>query len=241
MSAVLIAAQVIAVWLITDFLSGVFHWLEDAYGDPSWPVVGRHVTKPNILHHYAPRAFVSNSWFLSSRLLLAICAFITGATIALGVFNWMIALAMVLGLNANQVHKWSHRSRRENGPVVGMLQRLHLIQSPSHHHRHHVQGKDSHYCVLTDFLNPVLDGLGFWRGLEWVFARLFGVTRRDDEAMARTVLRQDPAIFGPHLEAVRQQVERQARAKALADPAQRKTAPDTVRGGFVREPEAQRP
>lgn len=241
MSVLLVIAQVIAVWLVTDFLSGVFHWLEDAYGDPTWPIVGRHVTKPNILHHYAPRAFVTNSWFLSSRLLLAICALITIATLALGVFNWMIALAMVLGVNANQVHKWSHRSRHENGPVVGMLQRLHLIQSPSHHHRHHVQGKDSHYCVLTDFLNPVLDGIGFWRALERLIALVFGAQRRDDATMARAVLQQDPAIFGSHLEAVRQQVARQARAQALADPAEHKTAPDIVRGGRGREREAQRP
>jgi ubiquitin-conjugating enzyme E2 variant len=240
-SVLLVALQVVAVWLVTDFLSGVFHWLEDAYGDPSWPIVGRHVTKPNILHHYAPRAFVTNSWFLSSRLLLAICATITAITLVLGVFNWMIALAMVLGLNANQVHKWSHRSRRENGPVVRLLQRARLIQTPSHHHRHHVQGKDSHYCVLTNVLNPVLDGLGFWRGLEWGMAKLFGVRRRDDEAMARQVLQQDPGIFGPHLEAVRQQVARQARAHAVVDPPERKTAPDKVRGGHERGRVAQRP
>ncbi|MCE2903041.1 MAG: fatty acid desaturase CarF family protein [Gemmatimonas sp.] len=240
MSVLFIVAQVVAVWLVTDFLSGLFHWIEDAYGDPSWPIVGRHVTKPNILHHYAPRAFVTNSWFLSSRLLLAICATITVITLAFGVFNWMIALSMVLGLNANQVHKWSHRSRRENGPIVGLLQRLHLIQSPSHHHRHHVQGKDSHYCVLTDFLNPVLDGLGFWRGLERGIARVFGVQRRDDQTMAEMVLVRDPGIFGPHLEAVRQQVERQARVRTQAQPQECKTAPDMVRGGAF-DAEAQRP
>ena len=203
-------AQVIAVWLATDLLSGVFHWMEDAYGDPAWPVVGRHVTKPNVLHHYVPRAFVTNSWWRSSRLLLGICTVITLTTLALGWFNWMVALAMVLGLNANQVHKWSHRSRRENGPVIGWLQRVHLLQSPSHHHRHHVHGKDSHYCVLTDFLNPVLDGVGFWRGLEWLVARVLGVQRRDDHAMAQRVLAEDPAVFGTYVDVVRQQVEREA-------------------------------
>ena len=208
MSILIVIAQVLAVWAITDFLSGVFHWLEDAYGKPTWPIVGRHVTKPNILHHYVPRAFVSNSWFLSSRLLLAICTLIVAITVAAGVFNWMIALAMVLGVNANQVHKWSHRSRRENGPVVTLLQRLRLVQSPLHHQRHHQYGKDSNYCVLTDFLNPVLDGLGFWRGAEWVIHRVLGVARRNDEAMAREVLQSDPDFFGEHLETVRQQLAR---------------------------------
>ncbi len=212
MSVIIVIAQVLAVWALTDFLSGVFHWLEDAYGKPTWPVVGRHVTKPNILHHYVPRAFVTNSWFLSSRLLLAICTGIAAVTVAMGVFNWMIALAMGLGVNANQVHKWSHRSRRENGPLVTLLQRLQFVQSPAHHQRHHLQGKDSNYCVLTNFLNPVLDGLGFWRGAEWLIRRVFGVARRNDEVMAREVLESDPGFFGEHLEAVRQQVARHGAA-----------------------------
>jgi hypothetical protein len=37
---------------------------------------------------------------------------------------------------------------------------------------------------------------------------LFGVRRRDDEAMAREVLATDPDIFGPHLGAVQQQMAR---------------------------------
>ncbi len=202
-----ILGQVIMVWLVTDFLSGVFHWLEDAYGDPSWPIVGRHVTKPNLLHHFAPRAFVTNSWFLSSRLLLAICVVITLGTWWLGMFDWRVALAMVLGVNANQVHKWSHRTRRENSAVVRLLQRLRLVQSPAHHHRHHVDGKDSHYCVLTDFLNPLLDGVRFWRGLEWLIARVTGVRRRDDGMMARRVLAEDPQCFGSYLGSVQRQLE----------------------------------
>ena len=107
MSVIVVIAQGLAVWVVTDFLSGVFHWMEDAYGKPTWPIVGRHVTKPNILHHYVPRAFVTNSWFVTSRSLLALCTVIVAITVALGVFNWMVALAMMLGANANQVHKLS--------------------------------------------------------------------------------------------------------------------------------------
>ena len=202
----MVVLQVVGIWLLTDFLSGVFHWLEDAYGNPFWPLFGRHVTKPNILHHYIPRAFVTNSWFLSSRLLLLICTLIVLVTVVLGVFNWMVALAVLIGVNANQVHKWSHRTRQENGPLVTLLQRVRLVQSPSHHHRHHIHGKDSHYCVLTDFLNPILDRARFWRGLEWGIARLFGVRRRDDEAMALDVLAREPGFFGENLALMRRRV-----------------------------------
>jgi ubiquitin-conjugating enzyme E2 variant len=198
--------KVALVWLATDFLSGFFHWLEDTYGNPFWPVVGRHVTKPNILHHYVPRAFVTNSWYLSSRLLILVCALVVAVTLALGVFSWMVALAVLMGVNANQIHKWSHRTRRENARLVTLLQRLHLIQSPSHHHCHHTRGKDSHYCVLTDFLNPVLDGVGFWRGLEWTIAHVFGVPPRNDEEAALRVIAREPEFFGEQLDVVRERV-----------------------------------
>ena len=66
--------------------------------------------------------------------------------------------------------------------------------------------------MLTDVLNPVLDGLGFWRGAERAIERVFGVARRNDEVMAREVLASDPAFFGEHLEAVRQQVARHGAA-----------------------------
>lgn len=206
MAVALVATQVVSTWLATDFLSGFFHWLEDSYGSPSWPIVGRHVTKPNILHHYVPRAFVNNSWYLSSRLLILVCTLIGVVTLTVGAFNWMVAVAMLLGVNANQVHKWSHRTRRENGRFIGLLQRVRVIQSPSHHRRHHVHRKDSHYCVLTDFLNPVLDRARFWRGLEWFIERSFGIKRRDDEAMAVQVLHREPEFFGDNLDLMRQRV-----------------------------------
>ena len=206
MAVAAIFGQAVLVWLAVDFLSGVFHWLEDAYGSPFWPVVGRHVTKPNILHHYVPRSFVTNSWYLSSRLLLLICSLLALTALALDVFSWQVALGLLIGVNANQVHKWSHRTRHENGPIVVFLQRAHLVQSPSHHHRHHIAGKDSHYCVLTDFLNPVLDGIGFWRGVEWVIFRITGVRRRNDEAMAEEVLRREPEFYGVNTEVIRQRV-----------------------------------
>jgi len=102
-----------------------------------------------------------------------------------------VILAAVLGANANQVHKWSHRTKAENGPVIALAQRLWVLQSPSHHHQHHVEGKDSHYCVLTNFLNPVLDTSRFWRGLEWLLRRA-GIEKRSDDLMLAEVLRQEP-------------------------------------------------
>jgi ubiquitin-conjugating enzyme E2 variant len=176
---------------VVDLISGVVHWFEDSYGHPSLPFVGRRITRPNLLHHFRPRAFVSHSWYSSSQLLL----FGSLAAIAIawfiGKLSPMVVLGAVLGANANQVHKWSHQTPAENGPVIDLLQRLRMIQSPRHHLRHHSGGKDSHYCVLTQLLNPVLDCFRVWRGLEWAL-RPFGLERRNDDRLLAVVLSEDP-------------------------------------------------
>jgi ubiquitin-conjugating enzyme E2 variant len=185
-------------WLAIDLISGVIHWVEDSYGHPDYPFVGRRVTRANLLHHARPRAFVRNSWYASSELLLAACVSALLIALAAGRLSPMVVLAAVLGANANQVHKWSHRTARENGPVIAALQRVGLIQSPAHHHRHHVDRKDTHYCVLTNLLNPVLDRLRFWRGLEFLIERVFGVRKRDDDAMLALVLAREPDFLSGH-------------------------------------------
>ena len=50
----MVLIQVIACVVVVDFLSGLFHWLEDAYGRENWPITGTLITRPNILHHHSP-------------------------------------------------------------------------------------------------------------------------------------------------------------------------------------------
>lgn len=191
----MMVAKLIATWLITDFISGCVHWLEDSYGHPHFPIVGRYVTKPDLLHHCNPRKIVTNSWFSSSDVLLVVCLVALVAAFAVGKLSPMVFLAATLGVNANQVHKWCHRTRLENGALIVAMQKLRLVQSPRQHIRHHLGRKDSCYCVLTDFLNPVLDGCRFWRALEFLIATLFGVQKRDDDALLALVLSEDPTFL----------------------------------------------
>jgi ubiquitin-conjugating enzyme E2 variant len=194
MEAIELLLRIAATWLAVDWISGFVHWVEDSYGRPSMPFVGRRITKPNLRHHFRPRAFVTNSWYASAELLLFSCLAALIAAWLLGRLSPMVVLAAALGVNANQVHKWSHRTAAENGPFIVMAQRLRLIQSPDHHQRHHAHGKDSHYCVLTDLLNPILDRCRFWRGLERVVA-LAGLEKRDDDALLASVLLEEPGFL----------------------------------------------
>ena len=58
-----------------------------------------------------------------------------------------------------------------------------------------MESKDAAYCVLTGFLNPILDGCRFWRSLEWVIFAVLRVRKRDDDEMLALVLAEDPAFL----------------------------------------------
>ena len=102
------------------------------------------------------------------------------AAAALGLLCWQVWLFALIGTNANQVHKWAHLPPRRVPRPVRWLQRLGLLQSFEHHAHHHRHDKNSHYCVLTQALNPLLDATGFWRLLERLLVPIFGTTRRTE-------------------------------------------------------------
>jgi ubiquitin-conjugating enzyme E2 variant len=166
--------------LAADFVSGFVHWFEDAYARKDTPIIGRLLADANIEHHSRPRAFIERNWFESSWDLLLIGALVTSTAWALHQLTWQVWLFVLVAVNANQIHKWAHRNPRENGAVVTFLQRIRLLQTQRHHARHHGGQKNTHYCSVTNLLNPVLDRLGLWRGLERAIERLFGLRRRPD-------------------------------------------------------------
>jgi plasmanylethanolamine desaturase len=179
-----IAVQVLACVLFADLLTGFFHWLEDSYGDPSWPLVGPLVIEPNLEHHARPRAMVVYHWWETSKISLALGAAAAFALSALDALGWRAALVIALSTQANEIHKWTHRTRRENPAWVNWLHDRGLVQTPRHHGQHHGHAKDTHYCTLTLWLNPVLDRVSFWRALE-LAVRLVSGARPRGELAAR--------------------------------------------------------
>src|SRR6185369_16650699 len=101
-----IVAQFVATVLVADFVSGFVHWLEDAYGCEDFPITGRLVTQPNIIHHHTPRHFLANSWWHSSWDLCCLAAVVVFAAWLLGQLTWHVCVFALLGANANQIHKW---------------------------------------------------------------------------------------------------------------------------------------
>ena len=183
-TGMLVFGKVIVCVFSADLLSGFFHWLEDAYGREHWPVTGKLITGPNILHHHQPAHFTRHGWFKSAQVLLVMGVVVLLLAFFLGRLSWEVALVVAIGVNANQLHKWAHRTRGENGRLISSLQDVGLVQSRRHHAGHHRAGKNTHYCVVTNYLNPLLDGVGLWAFLERVIFSLLGVRRRPDSSVS---------------------------------------------------------
>lgn len=179
-----IALRVALCFLIADVLVGLVHWFEDSYGSPEWPLIGALVIAPNLLHHAQPRAFLAKSWWRSADLQLLAGAVVLALAWLGGWFSVELLLVVVLAVNANEAHKWAHRTRAENGRLISFLQDWKLIQGRAHHGRHHGGTRNTTFCAITAWVDPLLDRIGMWRGLERVVLACTGVAPRLDPAVA---------------------------------------------------------
>jgi plasmanylethanolamine desaturase len=187
-----ITLEFVAAVFAADFAAGFIHWLEDAYGREDIPVIGKWIVEANVLHHREPRAFAQKNWWQSNWDLTIAASLIVLAAWHFGFLHWPLLVFAVLSANANEIHKWEHRSPRENGKIITFLQHARLLQTVRHHAKHHTNPKDSNYCTITNFLNPVLDGVRFWEGLEWIVLHATGLRRRVDPTVPKP--RTMPAI-----------------------------------------------
>lgn len=159
--------KAMTVILLADFVTGFIHWLEDSYFSQTTPLLGKWLIEANVSHHQYPQAFLKKSWWESSWDLLAIGSMILFISFCLHRLTWEVGLFVLIIINANQIHKWAHITRYEKKPkIIGLLQKLYILQRTSHHGQHHKKPNNTHFCTVTNVLNPVLDKLHFWRGLE---------------------------------------------------------------------------
>lgn len=164
---------------MADFISGLVHWLEDAYARPDMKLVGR-IAEENLRHHAKPREFLKKSWWESSSDLLLIGLMVILASLLTHTFSLWLLFFVLLTINANQIHKWSHQGPRENPRIVTWLQKNKILQTAREHAKHHSGEKNTHYCVITNYLNPVLEKIGFWKRLEDGIEFVAGIKRRTD-------------------------------------------------------------
>lgn len=172
-----VLVQVVCLILLADFTGGLFHWAEDTWGDETTPFWGPHFVRPNIGHHDRPSAILSVPWLRAARYVLA-----AGAAMLLAgwVLGWQLWLYVALAAFNDQAHRLEHTPTVRLPAWARLLQRAGILQDARHHWQHHRLPHTAAYCVLTPWLNPILDRTGFWRGLEREMAPVLGTPRGRD-------------------------------------------------------------
>ena len=165
------AAQVFLLWLTADFITGAVHWWEDAYGNPTWPILGKYIVQPNLQHHKIPRMLLQGTYWqrintsLYGVILIALVCYLCGW------HSWRMVVCLLMCSQGNEIHAIGHRTDKENGRFVMWLQKIGLLQTRKTHGWHHKAPYDTNFCVMTEYLNPVLNFIHFWQAVEWAIAK----------------------------------------------------------------------
>lgn len=159
--------------MLADFLTGLIHWWEDRFLDLPRSKILAAIELDNYVHHINPEAMGKLSAWENIKehawagWTLALVSWYLGAPLWL----W---LAFFFASFGNLVHRWAHVPRSKVPTVVRWIQRTGLMITASHHAGHHREGrtlvmKDQSYrrfCPMTNWVNPVLDSIGFFPRLE---------------------------------------------------------------------------
>ncbi|XP_022096148.1 transmembrane protein 189-like [Acanthaster planci] len=186
-----LASSILAI-LVSDFASGLVHWLSDSYGSVDMPVFGKAFIRPFREHHIDPTAVCRHDFIEvnGDNFMLVIPFFSYSAYkfVTLGpaevqatvVFeSFMLTLGFFV-MVTNQIHKWSH-TYFGLPRAVTLLQDLHLILPRKHHRVHHVAPHETYFCITTGWLDYPLEKLGFWPAMEGIIERLTGIKPRTDD------------------------------------------------------------
>ena len=182
----------VLLWLIAafagaafaDLLSGLVHWGFDTWGSVDTPIVGQLAIRTFRHHHLDPKAMVHHDFVETNghnaMLSVAITApaALVPETIGAGPTVFLFWAGLLVAFTS-QLHKWAHMERPPR--VARWLQRARLILPADAHRGHHTAPHDGGYCVTTGWLNGLLDGVGFFRGLERMVTAVTGVLPAERE------------------------------------------------------------
>jgi ubiquitin-conjugating enzyme E2 variant len=165
--------NVLAAWLLADFLTGIVHWFEDRYMDSFSLNLLDSLAKENDLHHKQPTAMtLSTGWTnMKSAAFVGWPVAVLLGLIGMPTVVWLVPFFASFG---NLVHRWSHIPKRKLPRWIRAMQEIGLFISQAHHDAHHRSMKrliPKHlagfkFCAMTDWVNPVLDAIRFWHWCE---------------------------------------------------------------------------
>lgn len=164
-------------WLIADFVSGLIHWWEDrAFVGQSRFEFLNGVRADNERHHKEPTYLLKFSWWGNINTTAPLSWALSLVLFLMGAPTVIVLATFFMGFG-NLIHRWSHERTSARPRIVTLIQKIGLFSSPSHHAGHHfkrgklVMREDAQirYCVMTNWLNPILDYINFFQFLELIF------------------------------------------------------------------------
>lgn len=165
-----VLAQITLIILIADFLSGVAHWAQDRFDTSAIPLFHHLFIYRANEHHAYPNRLSGYAWLTRNKYSLTLLGLFTGAAWLLAVFTWQLCLLLTVLLFAGEVHIACHRTAHKNNWFITAFQQCGLIQSSAHHSLHHLGG-NTHYCIITNYVNPVVDRLGVFQFFDFIFCK----------------------------------------------------------------------
>jgi ubiquitin-conjugating enzyme E2 variant len=165
-------------YVASDIITGIAHWSGDTLGHDRVWFFGPNFIRPFREHHFDQKAITRHDFIeTNGNNCIGMCPPLVVAFVAVphhegfGFFAWtFVAFVSLFVVATNQFHKWAHA---DNPPAAARwLQRWGLILPPVHHDVHHASPHDKHYCITVGWMNPILNGIGFFRAAEWIVARV---------------------------------------------------------------------
>jgi ubiquitin-conjugating enzyme E2 variant len=150
------------------------------------PVIGKALIRPFREHHVDPEAITRHDFIETNgnNCLISIPVAIMCVAMPHTSTTWVF-LASSLGsmifwvMATNQFHKWSHMDAPP--PLIGFLQRVHLILPPDHHRIHHTAPYNKYYCITVGWLNWPLQVVHFFPLAERLITWATGLLPRQDD------------------------------------------------------------
>lgn len=182
--------QLLIAWLLADFITGLVHWFEDKYLEKDKTLnFLSSIAEDNDLHHRKPTAMIQNSGWTNMK-----SGFVVGTPVA--IILWFIGAPLWLWLACffsgfgNLVHRWSHTPKKQLNSFIRFMQYTGLFISHEHHDSHHRSMaklipkhlSGYRFCPMTNWVNPVLDYIDFWKKLE-VLLSSFGLKTIEENGL----------------------------------------------------------
>lgn len=165
-----IVLQLILGLFIGDFLTALYHWIEDLYIPYHINTKLPDVALYNELHHFYPRAMlagdpldnIKDSLILSIVLLLIILVFFPET---FQNYKWIIVPCLLVVAFANYIHRLSHYRACEQSALHAFLTDSKILINSTTHSKHHVSS-NCNYGVVFEPFNYVYEKTGIFNCLE---------------------------------------------------------------------------